>query len=362
MALHSADSKVQSLDKTLERIGNGTIGGDFIVPGSVQGKRLSNIVDNSDPRVSYGYYGTGSASFTSQTSSIFARGGTTIWTTSTNGAIQLKFIGTSIAILAPSNPTGDASMAVYIDGSRAYGRIPVFSTISFSPAYSAATPPMSPTSTTVTLTDSSNFASSGYALIDDEVVSYSGIAANVMTITGRGLQGTQATSHYYNAVVYQWSQTVSCYEASGYSTQNMIFYTPFLSPGPHTITMVCSGGGGNMYLDAFVVGSLIGARSVNVQTGTAAISGTTTANGHLEIGALTSVNSDVQIIGVIGYEQTVPTASVDNATTLAKLGVKNEVVPVSGAQSWQPIFYLHNGPGASAITIRITFTYLGPTV
>lgn len=363
MALHGVENKVHSLDGSLQRQGAGTLGGEHMVPGSIQGHRMTNVVDNTDPRVSYGYYGTGTASFTQQTTAPFARGGTTIWTQTANAAMQLKFTGTSIGILAPSNPTGDDSAEVYIDGQVAYGRIPVACGQGF-PASSSvplSTPSVSIYDDTVSVVDSSNFASSGYILIDDEVMSYSSIAYNIFQIDGRGEFDTQVTDHYYDATVYQWSNVVSFYESGGYSTQNTVFYNPFLSQGPHTVTLVCSGGGGNMYLDAFVIGSLIGSKSMNIQTGTAAVTVTTSANGHADIGALSAINSDVQVIGVIGYEQTTPTASIDNATTLAKLGVKNETSPTS-AQSWQPIFYIHNGPASTTVTIRITFSYIGASI
>lgn len=358
MALHNIEG-LNSIDNIVQRVGAGTIGGEHIVPGSVAGKRIVNVVDNSDPNVVYGYYGTGSASFTSEQGAAFSRSGTTIWTNSTNGAIQLNFVGTSIGIIAPSNPYGDFSATVYIDGAVAYGRVPIYSPIYFTAAtVLGSTPALTPTATSLTLRSVSNFASSGYVLIDDEVIAYSSITGSTLNISGRGQQGTQATAHYYSATVYQWSSTLSFFSTDGYATQQTVFYNPFLSNGPHKITMVCSGIGGNMYLDAFVIGSLIGAQSLAIQTGTATLTATTSANGHVDIGALQTNNTNVQIVGVIGYEQTTPAANIDNANTMSKLGLGYNTVGTT-AQTWEPEFFLHNGPAGTSVTVRVTFAYIG---
>jgi hypothetical protein len=362
MALHN-DSGLNSIDNINQRIGAGTIGGEHIVPGSVGGRRINQIIDNTDPRVLYGYYGTGTATFTQQTSAPFTRGGTTIWTQTANGAMQLQFDGTSIGVIAPSNPTGDFSAVVYIDGEVAYGRIPIMSSQGFPPGGSSlSTPSISTTATTVTVTDSSNFESSGYIIVDSEIMAYSSVAANIFTISSRGAFGTQVTDHYYDATVYQWSNTLSYYNPNGFDTQNLLFYNPFLSNGPHKITLVCSGVGGFMYLDSFLVGSLIGSKSVNLQTGTVDVTVTTSANGHADIGALQTSNADVQICGVIGYTQTSPTTQIDNANVLSILGVRYDTVASGSGQTWQPIFYIHNGPGSTSVTIRITFSYIGASV
>lgn len=362
MALHNVEG-LNSIDNVVQRLGAGTIGGEHIVPGSLGGKGAISTIDNTNPNVVYGYYGTGTASFTRQTGAPFSSGGTVVWTESPNAAIQLKFVGTSVGIIAPTNPTGDDSAEVYIDGELAYGRVPIYSSQGFPGGSSSLSEPSVPVGgTTVNVTDDSNFAASGYLIIDDEIIEYSSVSSGVFTISERGALGTQEVDHYYDATVYQWSNILSFYNTSGWATKELIFYNPFLSNGPHTITMVCSGGGGDMFLDSFVVGSLLGAKNINTQTGTAAVTVTTSANGHVDIGALTSVNTDVQIIGVVGYEQTIPSTGTDTANTMAKLGVRYDVVATGGSQAWQPIFYLHNGPAVTAVTVRITFTYLGESI
>jgi len=51
------------------------------------------------------------------------------------------------------------------------------------------------TDTTITLTSSTNFTSTGYIKIDDEVIQYTGISGNAVTGCTRGSDGTTATTH-----------------------------------------------------------------------------------------------------------------------------------------------------------------------
>jgi len=285
--------------------------------------------------------------------------GTYVYSSDANAAIQLKFQGSSVGIIGMANAFGDSAATVYVDGQVAYGRIPTMAPLYFTPGSAMSTPVVTDDSTTVTAYIPTGFASSGYIIIGDEVIKYSSLSGNNFTISERGAFGTKQVDHYMNETVYQWSNVLSFYNSSGNSTGQLLWYNPFLAAGPHTITVVCSGGG-KVYFDSFVVGSLIGASSMALQVGTLTTSCTTSANGHGEFNIIQTSNTDVQLVGVIGYAQTSPDAYSDNATTMGKLGVKWPTS--SGSLDALPVFYIHNGPASTTVTVQITFAYIGETI
>ena len=358
--LHSIGGNINSHDVRVDRIAAGTVGGEHMVTRSIQGGKLTSLVDNTDPRLVYGIVGSGTATFSSSITGAFTKNGSVVYTSTTNGAIQLRFNGNSIGMLGSVAPLGDPEFYVYIDGALSYGRSPVASPISFTAGTDTpSSPAIDDDSTTITVVDGTLYTSSGYVLVDNEVIQYSSISGNTLTIQARAQFDTAQTDHNYTATVYQWTNVFSCYSPDSFSNQKLLFYNPFLASGPHLITLVCSGGG-RLYFDGFITGPLIGASSMSIEFGTLLVTGTTSANGHLEIGRLTTSNTNVQLFGIVGYSQTTPDTTTDTTNTMAKLGFYYD----GGDASFetQPILYLHNGPGASAIAVMITIAYIGETI
>lgn len=357
--LHSIGGQVNSTDVRMDRIAAGTVGGEQVVPSSIRGGRMASLVDNMDARITYGVYGSGSVSFTSVITSAFSRMGTYVFSSSANAAIQLKFDGNSVGVVGMANQFGDSAASVYIDGVAAYGRIPTMTTFRFPSDFVINTPAIDDDTTNITAYSTSGFSASGYLIIGDEVIKYSSISSGDFIIEERGAQGTKKVDHNVNETIYQWSNVLSFYNSSGNSTGQLLWYNPFLANGPHTVTIVCSGGG-KVYFDSFVVGSLIGASSMALQVGTLTTSCSTSANGHGEFNIIQTSNADVQLVGVIGYAQTSPDAYSDNATTMARLGVKWPTS--SGSLDALPVFYVHNGAAGTTVTVQITFAYIGETI
>lgn len=361
MALHSIGGNVTSSDVRADRIAAGTVGGEHIVPKSVGGNRNNALVDNLDPRLVYGIVGSGTATFTTELTGQFSRQASLVTTSTANAAIQLRFQGNSIGIIGAATPYGDSAAYVYIDGAVAYGRIAVSTVINFSVGTGAtlSTPAITDDTTTFVLNSTTGFSSSGYLLIDDEVIQYT-LSGSTVTIVARAQFNTNKSDHLYSATVYQWSNVVSFNNTTDFINGKLLFYNPFLANGPHTVTLVCSGGG-KVYFDGYLIGPQIGASNIAIETGSVTISGlSTSGNGHADIGSLVSNNSDVQVISIFGYQQTSPDASTDTATTMSKLGVK--YATALGDFDSQPYLFIHNGPGSTSVTLRVTFVYIGGTI
>jgi hypothetical protein len=366
MSIYSVDGKRPSADVRAERIAAGTVGGEHAVPRSFVGQNVASIIDDADPAIIYGTVGSASASFTG-----FAAEGYTYKGTQTiiggydaslvdkgvaDSAAQLTFNGTSIGVLGGTNPFS-GTMKVYIDGVLTAGRLPTSVALNVSLATGPNAPIVTPTDMSITtLAIPSNFASAGTILIGKELITYSSKTGTVFTVSQRGAFGTTATNHYANETVYMWGSSTDLSSSTDYANKRLLYYNPFLSPGEHTITIVVAAGATgytHIYFDGFVTGSLVGASNLFTQTGSITATLALDANGHCDIGGVVSNNSDVSIVGVLGYTQTDCEASTTNA--MVRIGTRY-------LTDGSPYLYAHNGTAGANVTVVITFMFIGESL
>lgn len=362
MSQWSVDGNTQRGDVRQDRIAAGTVGGEHAVPKGLFGRNVASVIDDSDPSITYGSTGAGTSSFTGYAAEGYTYKGTqtVIGGILTNGiaqsAAQLKFNGTSIGVMGGTNPFSGI-MSVYIDGALASGRLPVSIALNVSLASAPNAPIITATDTSIiTLAIPSGFPSSGTILIGNELISYSSKTTTVFTVSQRGAGGTTAQNHYANETVYLWGSSVDLSTSTDYSNRRLLYYNPFLQPGSHTITIVVSAGGtgySRIYFDGFITGGLVGASNIFTQTGTITVTVGTDSNGHSDIGSITSNNSDVSIIGILGYTQT--NCESTNTNTMLKIAVR--YLP-----DGSPYLYAHNGPISATVTVVITFMYVGESL
>lgn len=350
------DGKTPEFDYRGQRIAAGTIGGEHAVPHSLAGGTVASIVDDANPRITYGTYGGSTAAFSSFASEGYTQRGTQTIIGSMTGtgtptsAAVMNFDGTSIGVMGGTNPYSGV-MSVYIDGVLTPGRLPTSVAPNISLLTSTSQPVLAVGGTSLTtLTIPAGFTASGTLLLGNELLTYSSKTATVFTIS----PATQ--NHYADETVYLWGSSTDLSTTTDYANKRLLYYNPFLTQGPHRIIIVVSVGAtaySRIYFDGFITGSLVGSSNLFTQTGTITSSPTFDANGHCDVGGIVSNNSDVSIIGILGYTQT--NCESTNTTIMAKLGVRYQ-------PDGSPYLYLHNGPPSTSATILITFMYIGESL
>lgn len=360
MSLWKGEGKTQSLDVRKEAIGFGTLGGEHAAPRSFSSQALTNIIDDTDSRISYGIIsaiGASVASFTTLSLSAFNQSGTSTIFVTKGAGCGMSFSGTSIGVLAATN-SQSGNMRIYIDGVATAGRVNAFTTPLFA---GAGTPAISATDTTINVGSTNPFTSSGRIIIDSELIDYTGISLTSFTGCTRGVGGTTAAEHQNSATIYQWDSVCSLYNANNTELKKLVYYNPFLSPGRHTIqigadTDVTHSTTG-VWFDGFVVGSLVGAKNIFTQIGTVYIQNhALTANGHSTSPFYITLNSnDIAISSIVAYSQTSPDCEGNTANTMAKLAMNFDA-------NAQPQFYFHNGPASTNINVRIVLAYIGESL
>ena len=367
MSIWSVDQQLNTPDELLQRTNFGTLAGTHIISGSVSGKKVLSIIDDSDARINYGVVttdpnapGATTASFTAFATSDFQFGGTytiiggNVGTGAQGSAALLRFNGTSIAVLGGINPSS-GTMRVYIDGVETKGRIPVYTGLRLGGQVTGQGIVGLSDTTIPALAGSLSFSAAGIIYINAELISYTSRDSNGFYGCVRGVSGTTPSIHNSNETIYQWDSYIGLY-STGYASKQVLYYNPLLSQGDHTIIIVAetnaSSGNAEIYFDGFSLGTLLGAGSIFTQIATVTISCTTSANGHMDIGALVSSNNDVARLAFLGATQS--NTEVDNAVPLSNVGIKYI--------GNQPFLYIHNGPVSASFNLTLTFAYLGETL
>lgn len=359
MSIHTVGGKTSQFDYR-ERIAAATIGGEHVVPRSQTAHSVAAIVDDADPAITYGTYGGSFGSFTSFASEGYTHRGTQTIIGSTSdiqySAASMNFNGSSMGVMGGTNPYSGI-MRVYIDGVAASGRLPLSINLNISLITNSSQPVVSATDMTITtLTIPAGFAASGTILLGNELITYSSKTGTDFIVSARGAGGTTAQAHYASETVYAWGAAIDLGTTTAYTNKRLLWYNPFLSPGLHTIMIVVETGFttySRIYFDGFITGSLVGASNLFTQTGTITCAVSTDGNGHSDVGGIVANNSDVSIIGILGFTQT--NCETTNAIVMAKLGVRYQ-------PDGSPYFYVHNGPLSSSITLLITFMFIGETL
>ena len=376
MALSKQGGDINSSDVRGQVPSAGTVTGRQVARRGISAHKITSVVDDTSPLITYGLLnGTGTVTTWSTISSdVYSFGGTGtviggLYQTGTEyEAAQYHFQGSSIGVFARTNPwSGD--MWVYIDGALTEGR--TILTITPNPGNINA-PAIFATDTVITPSNVASaalaaFPTSGKLQIGDERLTYSAISGGAFTGLVRGVDGTTASNHYSNETIYLVNSGVGLYSATDWGTRRLAWYTNMLPAGPHTITIVArrnaTSGMARIFFDGFLDGSIIGSRNVFTQFYTINFSFTTTANGHAELGELTAYSNDISLISIVGY--TDPLCEADNTRILGKLGLRysNTYDLVhDGAPDGEPRLYYHNGPPSTAVTLVVTFAYLGESV
>lgn len=361
MSVWSLNGQTPRSDVRAERIAAGTVGGEHTVPRGLVGRNVTSIIDDTDPRITYGTYTGGAAGFGLYGSLSFAQLGTQTVIGddgsakgTAGAAAHTAFTGTSIGVMGSTNPYS-GTMTVLIDGVVTPGRVPVFVSLHV-PSNVNAPAVLAADATINTLAIPAAIPSTGVLMLGGELIAYSGKTSTSFTGCTRGYKGTIAGDHYANETVYLWDSSVDLGTTTNYGNKRLLYYNPFLAPGDHTITIYSSSGFTTynlIYFDGFIVGSLLGSQNIFTQTGTITASVTTDGNGHCDIGTIVSNNSDVSIIGILGYSP--DNTETSNTTPMAQLGIKY-------AQSGEPYFYIHNGPASTTFNVLISFTYIGESL
>lgn len=362
MALNKQDGAHQANDIVQRRLKAGTVGNDMIQGQSISARKITSIIDDSDPAIVYAIYnpsaGTGAGSLNLMGTTDFVAGGTQTIIGGLNGnggpgtAALLKFKGSSIAVLGGTNPNS-GNMRVYIDGVETAGRVPIFTGL----RVGSVVPAVTATDTTIYTLAPTNFPASGTLYLGGELIDYTSCDANGFYGLTRGARGTTATSHNANETVYLWASSIGLY-SSTYSAKQILYYNPLLSDGDHTILIVTetnsTSGYARIFFDGFITGPLLGANNILTQTVSIAINGVVTdANGHADLGGLVVRNNDVARIATVGYSQT--NCESGGATTMGKLGLKYNI---DGTIT----YYIHNGPASASINIVLTLAMLGESL
>jgi hypothetical protein len=361
MSIWSANQTLNVPDESLQRQGFGTVGGDHVVNGSMSNRKSASVVDSLDTRITYGAFNAGTAgfaqladlSFTSRGSQVVIGGVAT--NGAPNSAAAYRFTGTSIGVLASTNPQSGI-IQIYIDGVLTQGKLPVNAGLTIqsginAPAVYAADTVISVYGTTA------SFPTSGRLLVGQELIDYTGTTGTTFTGCIRGVGGTIAADHTAADAISLWDSQVDLATVTEYATRRLVYYNPLLQPGDHQIIIVAqtspSSTYSRVYFEGFIQGQLLGAGNIFTQIGTITKQLTTSANGYADIGTFTQFNPDIVIISILGFTQ--PNAAGDNTVPLGTMGFDYNAGTL-------PHLYLHNGQASSTFNITITFCYIGESL
>jgi hypothetical protein len=359
MSIWSADQNLNVPDESAQRQGFGTVGGDHVVNGSLSNRKASSVVDPLDTRISYGAFQANGLLVRTDTNdalSFTSRGtnavlGGTVGTGTPGAAGAYRFTGTSIGVLASTNPFSGV-IQVFIDGVPTPGKLPV--NVGLRMASNPGPAVLAGDTVVNILGSTSAFPSSGRILIGGELIDYTGTLTQSFTGCTRGAGGTLPADHTGADSVSLWDYQVDLSTTSDYATRRLVYYNPLLQPGDHQIVIVVQpsiySGYARIYFEGFVQGQLLGAGNIFTQIATITLPVTTSANGHYDLGVLATFNPDVVIIGVLGITQ--PNAAGDNTVALGQLGIKYD-------QNTLPFLYLHTAQPSSTFNVTISFSYLG---
>lgn len=353
-------------DVRSDRIAAGTVGGEHVVQSGIPGKKVSAIIDDTDPRITYGLvsgYGSSVANFTVSATTDWQFGGTytVIGGTSSNGTpgsgALFRFTGSSITVLGGTN-VNSGTMRVYIDGVETKGRIPIY--CGFRIAGTTGQSVISASDTTIpAFANSGSFASAGTLYINGELITYTSKDANGFYGCTRGTSNTVAVAHNANETIYQWDSSIGLYSARDFGSKQILYHNPLLSNGDHSIIIIAetnaTSGKARIYFDGFATGSLLGASNIFTQIATLTVDCTTDGNGHQDLGGIVAQNNDIARLALIGVTQSSTEAT--NTTNMVKVGLKYP----SGVD-YQPYLYIHNGPLSASFTITLTFAFIGETL
>lgn len=367
MALHRIDGKLTGRDRRIERISAGTIGDDHIIPHSIPGRKVSALIDDSDPRVVHGFvsgYGTDAAYFSNQATTDFVFGGTQTIVGydgtalgSPGSAVLFRWSGTQIAVLGSTNPDSGV-IRVYIDGIETPGRVAIFTGFRLGLFGNYDNPVIDENDTTIpALAGALDFPESGTIYISGELIDYTSRDSNGFYGCTRGAQGTIAAYHSANETIYLWASGLNLSNVSDFATKQVLYYNPLLEPGEHRIVVVVEPepvtGNSKFYFDGFTTGSLLGSSNIFTQIATVTLDFTTDTNGHCELGSIVARNNDIARLAFLGYTQ--EDCEDSNTNTMGILGVKYSV-------DGTPFYYCHNGPPDTDLTWIITFAFIGETI
>lgn len=371
MAIWSIDGKTPQADVREQRIHAGTIGGEHAVNKSFTSNAVNAVIDDADPRILYAVYNAATADFTATRISTFDYDGSTHWFRSLGAAAQMRFTGTSIAVMARTN-VNSGSMQVFIDGVATVGRILQWDNLDQT-TYTVTNPNLSISATSIVL-QSVTFlggATSGELMIGSERITFTGVTGTTLTGCTRGANGSTASTHVWTEMVYAMSWVASCFsdpsDGPNLSTGRIVYYNPFLSPGEHTILIVAINNPVAMqqgfWFDGFVTGTLLGARHIARQVGTVMFRATTNASGFVEFGALTT-RTGVSTMGLLGYNQiSSGGGTYPNLVCIGNGG--SSVTNTDGSVSWDsgssPSYALQ-GSASTTYTVQAFFTYIGESI
>ena len=378
MALIAVNGGLTDHDESNERMGAGTIGESHMILGGSKGNSLNAIIDDQDPRITYGAVraegGPTITSFTAVRQTTFDFNGSYTQITSAGSGFTCIFNGTSIGILGRMG-LNSSQLHVYIDGVLAPGR--TLANTALGLKYAASVAPLNTTDTTIQViapftSGSGSNITAGSFVIDNEIISYTGYDSVNTNFTGctRGAFGTTPATHAWSSMLYAYSSTVPLNFgptlSPSFSTEQIVYYNPFLSPGDHRITVAVvgdpnTGPVGNIYFgfDGLLVGSMIGSRSILRSIGSVIINSLVTDGaGRADVGAL-STRTGVSVIGFLGY-------NVVSGPTNPLIyclpdggGTQPNTLQSTGQDS--PAYRLI-GQASSTYSVQLIFSYLGESL
>lgn len=307
MAITSVDGKLTSHDDAVDRQGAGTIGDSHLIPFGSKGGSNNAIIDDQDPAVKYGIarslgYSGVSTNLTGSRANAFDVNGSTTKLQAVGAAVQYTFSGTSIAILGRFN-NNSSNLAIYVDGVLTKGRVLVYGQFDNNSVNPQT--PLPAIATTVPLLAGHGLTASGEVLIGNERITYTSIVANVLQGCTRGANKTTPVLHYWTENVYQMDSTAPLNPGFGnpsFSQAQAVWYSPFLDPGNHTITIVLissTEGGPAFWFDGFIVGSMFGSSNIVRSVGTVTVAGLTDGAGFYT--ALLTGRSGPGILAFLGF-------------------------------------------------------------
>ncbi len=296
MAVWSKDGQTLSADVHKQRIAAGTLGGEYATPGSLNGRSLTSIVSPFDPRLSYGGAWTLDVGLDAND---FL--GENMLGTAIGDTVTLAFSGTSVSVIGRTVSYGGRA-DVYVDGALQGGRVNTFTFLSASYALAG----LNSSDTSIAVSSTTSFSSSGSIQIDGEVISYTSVDATHFLGCTRAASSTVASTHLTGTTVYQYSSMIEGYSVKQQPRVTM-WSSNTLPPGQHTLQLVVrsdtngSATANTLYLNCFVIGGAIGASNLITHNDYVVYPSVSFTSGASSINStLTSNTTDQQTLGIIG--------------------------------------------------------------